>query len=96
MNAVRYNENLEVSELLITEGADFKTRDIYGNTSLMYAAGENDNPEIIKIVKLLLDEGANVNASSENGSTPLMIASGWNNNPEVIQKLIDAVPNCSL
>ena len=55
-------------------------------TPLMWAAWENQNPEVIKV---LLEAGANVDARDKWGLTPLMQAARKNQNPEVIKVLLD-------
>ena len=78
---------LEEVNNAIKAGADVNAQDEYDMTPLMYAAWNNQNPEIIK---LLLGAGANVNAKDKNGKTPLMWAAEDNQNPEIIKILIDA------
>ena len=85
--AAWYNENPEVTKLLLDAGADVNARDKNGCTPLIWAAVFNENPEVTKV---LIDAGANVNARSEYGTTPLMHAAWYNQNPEVIKVLLDA------
>ena len=57
-------------EAAIRQGADPRARDKYGETALMYAAGNNQNPEVSLV---LLRAGADINAKSTDGWTPLML-----------------------
>ena len=69
-------------------GADVNDQEgTLGFTPLMWAAGQNPNPEVIVV---LLKAGARVNARSAGGMTPLMWAAARNRNPEVIAALLDA------
>ena len=77
---------LEEVNNAIKAGADINARDKDGKTPLMYAAWNNQNPEVIKV---LLEAGADVNARDKNGWTPLMYAA-WNENPDVIKVLLEA------
>lgn len=67
-------------QLIVEEGSS-----AIGNTTLMYAAGNNYNPEVIK---LLLDAGANINDRSSIGWTALYYAGLANVNVEIIQLLV--------
>ena len=66
-------------------------RDAYGQTPLMYAAGNNS----AQAVRALLDAGADVNARSKAGWTPLMYAAR-NRNATVTQVLLAAGADLSL
>ena len=59
----------------------------YGNgvTALMWAAGNNPDPEV---VKTLLECGADVNVRTRAGRTALMYAARENANPEVAKALL--------
>ena len=74
----------EVEQALETARVD--TRDAYGQTPLMYAAGSNTRA----VVTALLAAGADVNAASDAGWTPLMYAARNTNAPEVVQTLLAA------
>ena len=63
-------------------GADPEARDLRSRTPLMFAAGFNQN---VDVVQTLLDAGSDPNARTEYGSTPLMLAASLNENPAVIQ-----------
>ena len=47
MYAVRYNENLECTELLIEAGASIKDKNNYGSSALILAACYNNNPNVL-------------------------------------------------
>jgi ankyrin repeat protein len=81
--AARYNNNPEVSNILIKAGADSSTVKL----ALMWAAWHNSNPEVLSI---LIKAGADVNAKDWLGWTPLMLAARYNDNPEVLRVLIKA------
>lgn len=55
----------------LAAGADVNARDEYGQTPLMYAAGQNADPHVIQA---LLTAGAEVNARSLAGWSPLFYA----------------------
>ncbi|WP_342255471.1 ankyrin repeat domain-containing protein [Spiroplasma endosymbiont of Poecilobothrus nobilitatus] len=62
--------NLEITKLLIDNGADVNLQDENGTTPIYYAIS-TDN---IEIVKLLIDNGADVKNINKNGLTPLYYA----------------------
>src|SRR6056297_518406 len=62
----------------IESGADVSARNDNGRTPLMFAARDNENPEVINV---LLESGSDVNARNDDGVTPLMVAAGMNENP---------------
>src|SRR5215471_3944124 len=81
-------ENREITELLLTHGADVKLRTKGGETALQYAAGQNR----VWLVKPLIDRGADVNSGNNAGQTPLMWATGAVDSldkSEMAQVLID-------
>jgi ankyrin repeat protein len=57
----------QICQILISSGADLKSRDQAGDTPLHYAARSGS----ASAVQLLLDRGAPVNATNNNGDTPL-------------------------
>ena len=61
-------------------------KDSNGVTPLMWAAYNNMN---VEVVKLLLDSGASVEARARNGFTPLMFAAK-NSNLKVTRTLLAA------
>ena len=71
----------------IASGVDINARDKDGWTILMWAAGENENPEIITT---LVNARADINARNKYGLTALMVAAFSNENPEIIKTLLDA------
>ena len=79
--------NPEVLKLLLGAGADIRTKDKEGRTALMWAARDNTNPDV---VRLLHEEvGADVNAKDKKGSTALILAAKWNSD-RIVNTLIDA------
>ena len=76
----------EVEEA-IKGGADVNERDDDGKTPLMRAAGDNNDPEVSRI---LIQAGAEVDARDNDGFTPLMEVAQNRNNPEVLNVLIQA------
>ena len=90
---VEFWRSAEVKDVraLLERGADIKARGgtIYGSndwTPLHFAAGLNDNPEVISF---LLDRGADIEAKDDNGDTPLFSAAFFNDNLEVVSVLLD-------
>ena len=77
--------SLEELTASLEAGGSLAARDAYGQTPLMYAAADNDDPTLIE---LMLAEGADVNAQSDAGWTPLMYAARDNSNPEVAMTLL--------
>ena len=72
---------------LIQDGANVNAKNDTGTTPLMIAAGNNPNPEVLKV---LIEAGADVNAQNKDGSTPLILAALRNTNPEVLTALLEA------
>ena len=70
LHQAAYDGNLEVTTLLINQGADANAKSESGHTPLHLAAG-NTNPGV---VALLIDHGADVNAKNQFGQTPLHYA----------------------
>ena len=64
--------------VLLKAGADLKARDEDGLTSLMWASGHNENPEVISV---LLKAGADLKARDEGGLRSLLWAAGHNKKP---------------
>ena len=71
----------------ISNGVDANFQDKDGFSLLMFAAGENQN---LQVIMILLKAGANVNARASKGATPLLLAAASNPNPAVITALLKA------
>jgi uncharacterized protein len=79
MVAVRYTYRvgIEMSELLIKNGANVNARASLGSTPIMFASwgtAVHYEDEYVKVIKLLIKNGAKVNVKNRMGSTPLKIA----------------------
>lgn len=48
MYAVRFQENVNIVDMILTAGADVKCTNSFGNSALIIAAYYNNNPEILK------------------------------------------------
>lgn len=70
----------------IYAGADINSSDEYGQTGLMYAASNNEDPQVHAFI---VNAGGDVNARSLAGWTALMYAVRDNTNPQVIEMLLD-------
>ena len=69
IHAIRNKGKYEHIKLLLINGADANSADIWGRTALMIAASKNS----ANIVKLLIDYGSDINKKiNEIGWTPLM------------------------
>jgi len=79
--------SLQDIQAALQQGADVNAMDAGGETPLMYAAENNQPPEVIAE---LLNAGANVNARDSAGVTPLMYAAGYCKSCEVIAVLLTA------
>lgn len=66
---------------------------VTGMTALMFAACDNDNSDVIK---LLINNKTNINQSDNNGNTALMFAAWNNKNPEVISTIMGSGANTKL
>ena len=83
--AVRFNANLEITDVLINADANIMLRDNDGNSILIMAAMNNTNPQIIDV---LADYGISINDKNKYGYTALMMAIA-NNSMLMIKKLVD-------
>ena len=79
----------EQVQAAIKAGAKVNDRNAWSWSPLMYAASNNENPEVITT---LLNAGAKLDVRAEKffGWTPLMIAAVYNENPDVIKALLNA------
>ena len=79
--------NSDVAQILIENGADVNAVDRNGSTVLMWVAGSDSEPYVLRI---LIENGADVNATSVGGTTPLMNAAQRHRpNPYVLWILIE-------
>ncbi len=66
------NGNVEMTKMLLENGASVSIKDNYGNTALFkavfYSKGKTD------IIKLLLEAGANPDDENDSGMTPRKLA----------------------
>ena len=69
----------------INQGADVNAKDNQGMTPLLWAAGNNPNPDVITT---LLKAGADPKARAGNSMTALILAAAGNKNPDVITTLL--------
>jgi uncharacterized protein len=86
-----YRVGVEMSLLLIKNGAKVNTRARSGSTPLIFASScraDHYEDEYVKVVKLLIKSGARVNIKNSSGNTPLKIASegGWQKIVAVLKK----------
>jgi len=104
MVAIQKYSNLEIVELLITNGADVNLTNSHGDTALHLALlHENiikkrfiyDNQ--FNTFKLLIDKGADVNIQNKDGNTPLHLAlNDFEKNLEIVKLLIDKGANVNI
>lgn len=88
LNCAVENEQKEIAELLLKNGADVNFYPAGGWTALHQAVdlsvdgtvqtGGKQGNEPISMIKFLLDNGANINIKDSNGSTPVDIAKSYN------------------
>ena len=71
----------------IKQGANVNAKDNQGMTPLLWAAGNNPDPDVIVA---LLNAGADSTARMGNGMTLLIAAAAGNKNPETITTLLKA------
>ncbi|MFH1422386.1 MAG: ankyrin repeat domain-containing protein [Planctomycetota bacterium] len=77
------NNSVEIAQMLIRNGADVNTANVYGITPLMWASYSN----FYVLAEVLIKNGADVNSKDRDGVTSLMFASG-SNSLEVAELLI--------
>ena len=71
LHVAAINGNIEVTELLINEGADIELKDSeYGSSPLLFACQNGRT----KIVKLLFENGADINAKSVGRTSAIHFA----------------------
>jgi ankyrin repeat protein len=84
VTAIRLGDLREVQRL-VKEGADVNSKDIYGGTPLMIAAGTGN----LEIVRLLLDNGADINATRDGSDATALMNAVKGSNVEVVKLLIE-------
>ena len=88
MKAFKYGKpDLAMVKLFIAAKIDVNAKSSTGWTPLMYAADNNENPEVVKV---LIDAGADVNAKDKDGGTVLLYAARDNEKSEVVKALVNA------
>jgi len=96
-----FSADMELVQLLLSNGADPNIVSSHNETALMQAAGYawidgysrgKSNAERLEVIKLLVKLGANVNAADDAGITALMGAGNFGDLP-IIQYLVDAGGN---
>lgn len=79
-----------MTNLLITHGANVNTKSLDGTTPLMLAANRKG---AVEIVRTLIQKGANVKASRKNGDSVLSIALRTGDN-EIINEIKKTIATC--
>ena len=74
----------------LNAGADVNAKSGNESTPLHYAAGADENPDVLSIIAALLEGGADINARNSGGVTPLHWGAG---KPEVLTLLLGAGAN---
>ena len=82
-NAAKYG-NIELVEILISEGVDINAKTDYGITALILAARYGH----LEIINLLLENGADINARDDCGNTAVMAAAAFGKS-EIVKFLIE-------
>ena len=77
------NGHIEISHLLLQNGAEVNVRSMWGRTPLHYAASQGH----IDILHLLVENGADLEAQDDDGMRALHDAARYGNLP-IIQELI--------
>jgi ankyrin repeat protein len=73
----------QVVDLLITKGADVRSKDVFGNSLLLAAAAGND----LVTIRRMIDAGLDVNGADLIGTTPIL-ASVYHGNLEAVKLLL--------
>ncbi|KAL8687291.1 MAG: hypothetical protein Q9224_005195, partial [Gallowayella concinna] len=64
---------MKMIEILLRNGADVNSKDVYGGTCL-HAACASESPNQLTVIKYLIDHGAEINAREYRGRTALDLA----------------------
>ncbi len=83
--ASNYNDNPKIVEYLLDNGFNINETNEFGNSAVLYAAGNSN----INVIKTLVARGADLNSTNNSGSTTLMMASTSPNYMEMAKFLIE-------
>jgi hypothetical protein len=73
ISALHIARNAPASEFLLQHGAELESRDVHGQTPLMWAAKRGN----LEVVQCLVEHGAELNAKDEGERTALVLARAW-------------------
>lgn len=86
------NGNIEITEILLTAGADPNVTSKVGKTPVTVAAESGK----VEVLKVLVDGGGNIEAIDQIGGTPLLWAAGLSPNADTLDYLIKSGGNVNL
>ncbi len=83
ISALHIARNAATAEFLLQHGAELESKDVHGQTPLMWAAKRGN----LEVVQSLVAHGAELNAQDERERTALLLA-GASGNTNIVQLLI--------